>query len=658
MNVREGGAGFKPVSSFDCAIGEGGVIHLRKASELMFAPIPKKVEPLPERFALREAAEEGISYGREEIVLSARHLQDRLQDETGRTFPLRQNALHESSGGIRLIPNADLADEGYTLEIGKGGVTIGYGSSAGAFYGANTLLQIVRQCPDSLPCLRIEDAPDFPVRGVMLDISRNKIPTMPTLYRLIDFLADLKINHLQLYIEGFSFAYPSFPQVWEGRTPVTGEEMERLDAYCKERFIDFVPNQNSFGHMAPWLSREEFRHLAECPDGFEAPWGYNETPMTLNPLSEESLRFIERTYDDLLPHFTSRYFNVGCDETFDLGKGKSKEACERYGKGRVYLDYLLNIHELVKARGKTMMFWGDIVKEHPELVPELPDDIIAMEWGYDADQPSEEQCSRYAQAGVPFYVCPGTSSWNSITGVTGNMKQNIRNAASLGLKYGARGLINTDWGDAGHWQPTPVSYPGLLYGAAMSWGAERNAEIDLGEALTRLVFKDSAGRMGRIAVELGNYYLRETRDNFNGTGVFRTLHYHQLDDSNRFLDSLKLPELGRQDFERVRQYVSGLAEELDLVEMKCDDAELVMSEYRQAVGLILHGTKLGMFKRSELSREAAKQALQELAAELEQNMRELQANWLRRNRIGGLTDSMTRLHMLLEQYRKGIAQCK
>ena len=73
---------------------------------------------------------------------------------------------------------------------------------------------------------------------------------------------------------------------------------------------------------------------------------------------------------------------MSADETFELGKGKSKEACEEKGVGRVYLEYLLKIHKLVSERGKKMMFWGDIIANHPDLVPELPKDIIALEWGY------------------------------------------------------------------------------------------------------------------------------------------------------------------------------------------------------------------------------------------------------------------------------------
>jgi hypothetical protein len=72
--------------------------------------------------------------------------------------------------------------QGYRLTIAPGGVAIVAADAAGAFYAHQTLAQIRRQFPAALPCLEIEDSPDFPVRGVMLDISRDKVPTMATLF--------------------------------------------------------------------------------------------------------------------------------------------------------------------------------------------------------------------------------------------------------------------------------------------------------------------------------------------------------------------------------------------------------------------------------------------------------------------------------------------
>src|SRR5205823_2413714 len=247
--------------------------------------------------------------------------------------------------------------EQYTIDVRPTDILIRASTPAMAFYAAHTLAQLFRQFPNGVPCLHIEDWPDLPARGVMIDISRDKVPTMATLYALVDLLASMKINQLQLYTE-HTFAYRNHPEVWAEASPMTGEEILSLDAYCRERFIQLVPNQNSFGHMERWLKLPRYAHLAEAPDGFTFPWGLkHEGGFTLDPLNPESLKLIESLYDELLPHFTSRLFNVGCDETFDLGLSRSKTEVERRGKERVYLDFVLKIYRAVKERGHAMMFW-------------------------------------------------------------------------------------------------------------------------------------------------------------------------------------------------------------------------------------------------------------------------------------------------------------
>jgi hexosaminidase len=231
-----------------------------------------------------------------------------------------------------------------------------------------------------------------------------------------------------------------------------------------------------------------YRDLAECPDGCDTIWGHFDEPFTLNPLDPRSLALIEELYDELLPNFSSRQLNVGCDETVDLGQGRSKAECEARGIGRVYLDFLLKIYHAVKARNHTMMFWGDIIVQHPELIAELPRDVIALEWGYEADHPFDEDGAKFAQAGIPFYVCPGTSSWNSIVGRTDNALANLRNAAENGLKHGAIGYLITDWGDNGHWQSLPFSYIGFAYGAAVSWAFQANRDMDIARATSFFAF--------------------------------------------------------------------------------------------------------------------------------------------------------------------------
>jgi hexosaminidase len=114
-----------------------------------------------------------------------------------------------------------------------------------------------------------------------------------------------------------------------------------------------VPNQNSFGHLRHFLEHPKLKKLAEVSEPYEdAEREFVRRPSTLAPNHPGTLPFLRGLYDELLPNFSSRFFNVGCDETWDLGRGQSKKLCEAKGKGRVYLDFLKKIHREVSSAAK------------------------------------------------------------------------------------------------------------------------------------------------------------------------------------------------------------------------------------------------------------------------------------------------------------------
>ncbi len=125
----------------------------------------------------------------------------------------------------------------------------------------------------ALPRLRIEDHPDFPVRGWMLDVSRDRVPTRETLAMMLDWMDALRLNHLQLYTE-HTFAYREHETVWRDASPITADDVHWLDAACAERGIELCANQNLFGHMARWLSHDAYRSRAEAPEGWKTRFGF------------------------------------------------------------------------------------------------------------------------------------------------------------------------------------------------------------------------------------------------------------------------------------------------------------------------------------------------------------------------------------------------
>lgn len=123
--------------------------------------------------------------------------------------------------------------------------------------------------------------------------------------------------------------------------------------------------------------------------------------------------------------------------------------------------------------------WGDIVMKHPDLIPLIPKDITILDWGYESSYPYERHCKTLQASGLNYMVCPGTNSWTSITGRTDNMLATIESATTNGVKYGAKGMLLTDWGDLGHWQYLPVCYAGYTTGAALSWNCKSRKDLPL-----------------------------------------------------------------------------------------------------------------------------------------------------------------------------------
>ena len=397
--------------------------------------------------------------------------------------------------------------EGYALTISRSGIEIAGRDAAGLRAASATLRQLRRQYGRRLPCLRIRDWPDFARRGVMLDVSRGRVPNLATLLDLAERLAGFKINELQLYTE-HTFAYRRHPAVWHGWGALTGRELQALDARCRDLGIDLVPNQNSLGHLRQFLADPRLKKLAEIDRPYDAG-DFLRHPTTLAPEHPGTLPFLRGLYDELLPNFTSGRFNIGGDEPWDLGKGQSRRRCEQSGQGRVYLDFLKRLHGEVAGRGRQMMFWGDVILKYPKLLPELArpgradGSLIALNWGYEADHPFDKEAARFAKAGIPFYVCPGTSTWQTLIGKHDNALANLRAAARAGRRRGAAGFLNTDWGDGGHPQPLAVSWPMFAAGAALAWNSQSLDERALRSVLSRDVFEDATGKVAEAGFQLG-----------------------------------------------------------------------------------------------------------------------------------------------------------
>ncbi len=394
-----------------------------------------------------------------------------------------------------------LAEQAYKLTVSEASVDITASGSNGLYYGIQTLRQLVRNCAASIPCMDIEDAPDFESRGFYHDITRGRIPTLETLKELADRLSFYKINQLQLYIE-HSFAFKKHSEIWIDSDPLTAEEILILDEYCKKKGIELVPSLSTFGHLYHALISRSFGHLNEYERVPDAPflWTDRMQHYTLDASNPKSLEFVCEMIDEFLPLFSSGKFNICCDETFDLGEGKNKALSDEVGKGKLYMYFVKNLITHLKARKKTVMIWGDILLRHPELLQEIPKGVILLNWDY-SSSPSEESVKLIADAGLQQYVCPGVQSWNKLISDMDAASKNISSMIGYGKKYNATGVLNTDWGDFGHINLLSSAIPGTIFGAGLSWNTDDPCK-PTDEEISVLEYGDRTGRLAGVLREL------------------------------------------------------------------------------------------------------------------------------------------------------------
>ncbi len=549
----------------------------------------------------------------------------------------------EGNSDVAYCEIAGYGEDEYTLTVGKTGVIIACGRESGRFRAITTLRQLLHEHGERLPYCEIYDKPQYERRGYMLDISRGKIPRLDTLMKLADYLAELKYNELQLYMENFCFKFPHFPEVTDGFDCLTPEDVMALDAYCAERFIDLVPNQNCFGHMAVWLSHEKFAHLA-VTDG-------KTRTGTLNILHPEAEAFVEKLFDSVLPYFRSKYVNIGLDEAFGLGKFQLEEICREKGKDAVFMEWLDKVASMIKRKyGKTVMFWSDMVYEAKESFHLIPEGAIALNWSYDLIETAlmDRRNAYLEKAGIPFYVCPGTSTWTSFAGRFDLMTFNLRTSAEFGVNHGAKGYLLTDWGSGDNHLCYPVfSLVPIALGAQYAWntGVEQTG-YEMKHPFTRAAQRYvDAYVFGGNAVSHFHYKLAQTY----------LLEPERVHCSSEVpfafglrLDQTEVPgffDIANQDsfyYENVIYYVKRILDALASADFSDRD-----KEKRQTVldaKLYLLGAELSLVR---MNRGASPEKARELIAMIDEILPEHRLLWFADNFENGLERSVG----VLERHR-------
>jgi hexosaminidase len=547
---------------------------------------------------------------------------------------------------LRVFRVTDIANsESYRLVISPEGIEIYACADAGVYYAVQTLCELIAIYGKVLPVCKIEDEPDFRRRGVYLDCSRGKVPKLKTLKELATWLSRWKINEIQLYVENV-FTFKKHPEIGKGYSPFTPEEILSLQEHCKEHHIRLVGSLSSFGHFEKILSLPKYRHLGE-KSGFRGfPGG-----TTLCPIDPGSIKLIAELYGEFMPLFEAEDFNVCCDETWELGKGRSERKVNRIGAGRVYLDFLLKIYRLCEKHGKRMNAWADIVLNHPELLNKLPRDMVLLNWEYEQDGKNIKRTKEIADSGLSLMVCPGTSSWLTHGTRLPNSMGNVTNFAAQGRKYNAEGLLNTDWGDNGHRNFIGVSLHSFAHGAANAWNGKAVDNDRFTDNFCYQAFGQRDSRMAKAIRLLGSTYITCGKTVPNKSLLFMSFFEPMLKDK-----AIELSAIDSMSVTGLRKIAAGLSDDkiwpADAKSME-EFEQLALKELKLAVRMDCFASRRALTAKALRAGQNVKSSeIWQLSKQIRDVGRDFKRLWMVRNKLSRLNDNMRLFNLAEDELEK------
>lgn len=368
----------------------------------------------------------------------------------------RTDSLLQAETGDQLDK---IGKEGYVLLVNKKQRLIAANTETGLFYGLQTLKQLTRSKWNT--ALSITDWPSFEHRVIYDDISRGPIPTVDYIKKQIERMAELKINYLSFYIE--HVVQPlSHPDFAPANGKLTIPQIKELSAYAARYQMQLIGSFQSFGHFEKILALPQYKSMGE-------------TSTLISPLDPKARKFLADVIGELCDAFSAPYFNVNCDETFDLGKGRSKPYIDSIGQARFYADHLKFLYDVVKSHGKRMMMWGDIALQHEEVLDMLPKDVIYLTWEYGDKKSFDPWIKPFTERGLEFMVCPGIlNSYRMFPDMT-MAKANIKGFLEQGKLNGSTGAFTTIWDDGGTYLFAGDWY-GVYVAAEKSWNVSTSYE--------------------------------------------------------------------------------------------------------------------------------------------------------------------------------------
>ncbi|MCD6325821.1 beta-N-acetylhexosaminidase [Candidatus Bathyarchaeota archaeon] len=394
-----------------------------------------------------------------------------------------------------------------------------------------TILQLLRQYPERLPEVEVEEKFTFTFRGYSLDIARGGVPTVETFKKILRWLFLLKYNYFSIYCEDL-FPWKGHPLIGKHRGRLTEEELREVIDYGKHLGIEVFPSLELSGHMEHILSLPEYRRFSE--------W-HRPSEGCLDLSNEEAREFAYELLRDAVEFCPSKHIHIGGDETWALGRGRSLSKTRTFEGPRLYESHHRRMIEIVKEAGKKPMLWGDMISgmylrgitkdasKWAEVIesPIWKEALIAN-WDYSPSSKEyfKEKIKIFKDRNLQQVACPGLSNWGRYYPNFKTALENIKNFLGAAKETEITGFLITAWGDDGEECLFSLLEPLLLASMEIAEGNGRWEEKWV--ALT-----GESKEVLKARILFGNPEISEAVKHV----VFRNFWFHRMNDERR--ESLK-----------------------------------------------------------------------------------------------------------------------
>nr|MDO8087275.1 family 20 glycosylhydrolase [Candidatus Sigynarchaeum springense] len=368
--------------------------------------------------------------------------------------------------------------EGYFLEISNGKASLVAETPRGVFYAIMTLIQLAGNA-GVLPACRVLDWPSMEIRGVSDENARGQAGSVEGLKRYCRYIAMLKMNTFQMNLEDMfrSAKHPKSSD--EERGCYSRDEIRELSDYAARYFVEVTPIQSTCGHLDNLFFLPEYKHLAE----------FENVAMCFDVSNPKIYDYIKDIVDEEVDSwYLSPSFHMACDESWDVGKGRSQPFVIKKGIGKAYLDHYTRCYEIIKnalearhGEGKYRIYiYHDIMIHHAAVLKDLPRKNLVIDiWRYSKTEKYKE-IDTILQNHFEFVVSGSVMDFQRITPSYAIAEKNIINITKYGFLKAKeagtpqlfKGHVVTTWGDFRSENPRDLRMPGYALCASVTWNIE------------------------------------------------------------------------------------------------------------------------------------------------------------------------------------------